>query len=111
MELLGGLNLGVSEIQVLPTAVSMGDIDTPPLPADLVIVRFRIIHGRTQPKMLSVQPADSGQKRIGAHHDVTLGGDEVDLGVQELLLGVENVEERSLAHPLFFANTRQGYAV
>ena len=49
--------------------------------------------------------------RVGGHHHVAPVGGEVDLRVEQLLLGVEHIEQRALADPLLLAHAGERDAV
>src|SRR5262245_34429833 len=74
-----------------------------PAVAHLMVVHDRIVGRNAEPQDLRRQRAGRGQDRVGGHHPVALGGDERAARVDQILLGVEDVERGALADPRFLA--------
>src|SRR3546814_1640214 len=69
-----------------------GRIGPPPLVAHLDVVRVVVVDLDRQAEILSSQPAERLQQLIAGDGGVALRLDQGDLAVEQLLLGVEHVE-------------------
>src|SRR5262249_47767446 len=75
-----------------------------PVVAHLMIMRNRIVRLNLQPENLRRQRTGRREHGVGGDDPVTLRGDEGDAGIDQILLGVEDVERGALPDAGFLAH-------
>ena len=92
---------------MLLTAIIVGDVNAPPSAARFLVIHLRIVDLARRAYFRDAEPSDCRHHRVRRNENITLVGLEVDLRRQQFLLCIQDIEDRALADPLFFADPIQ----
>ena len=85
-------------------SAAVGRAHADPGIADLLVVHHRVVHRYAEPEHLRTEAPDRAQQCVRGDDAVALRQHQVDAGVDQRLLGVEDVEGGALANARFLAH-------